>query len=297
MTVVTRSGKPVLEHQGRLQHLGIQAQSLLPAFLSSPAWATQLVGGSMGASKSRIKTFIQDYGLRWQEASRCGDVKTMDECVARFADLNDFFARQIAGIRIARPSDERTLTSQAQCRLMVFDSFDSSTVWVKGKNWSVASLLGTKTPPVDLRDCYVAIFRLAPQDYHRVHTPCGCTIVSARAIDGSFLSVHPDVVGSARDVYTHNARMVFHMRNRLLGDFYTVMVGAAMVGSIVRTAPVRKRLKKGQEFGMYQFGGSTNVMLIPKGGHVIKFDAALLRHSRKNVETLVNVGDRIATVV
>jgi phosphatidylserine decarboxylase len=73
------------------------------------------------------------------------------------------------------------------------------------------------------------------------------------------------------------------------------MVGAAMVGSIVQTAPEKRKLKKGAEFGYYQFGGSTNIMILP-ASCALTLDADILRNSKAGVETLVDVGEQIGRI-
>ena len=67
-------------------------------------------------------------------------------------------------------------------------------------------------------------------------------------------------------------------------------VGAMMVGRIVNT-PGRATVKKGQEKGHFEFGGSTIVVLLQKDR--VRLDADLLDNTRGGYETVVKMGERI----
>jgi phosphatidylserine decarboxylase len=88
--------------------------------------------------------------------------------------FNDFFARKLKpGVRpIAAPHDDSILVSPADCRLLVFPSIDDTTkIWLKGQDFTIASLLGPNFQHLlhHFHNPAVAIARLAPQDYHRWH--------------------------------------------------------------------------------------------------------------------------------
>jgi phosphatidylserine decarboxylase len=67
-------------------------------------------------------------------------------------------------------------------------------------------------------------------------------------------------------------------------------VGALMVGKIVnhRTAG---SVRRGQEKGYFQFGGSTVVLLLKKDTAVL--DSDILENSRQGIETVVKFGEKI----
>lgn len=76
---------------------------------------------------------------------------------------------------------------------MAFETVTEATrLWIKGREFSVARLLG---------DCYksevdryhggaVGIFRLAPQDYHRFHSPVDGVIGKMTYISGEYYTVN-----------------------------------------------------------------------------------------------------------
>ena len=70
-----------------------------------------------------------------------------------------------------------------------------------------------------------------------------------------------------------------------------ICVGATLVGSIVHTHQLQQPFSKGDEFGYFQFGGSTTILLFQSGR--IEYDADLLQHSGSSVEVLLKMGERV----
>jgi len=70
-----------------------------------------------------------------------------------------------------------------------------------------------------------------------------------------------------------------------------IAVGATMVGSISFLVQEGAPLKKGQQQGYFQFGGST-VALVFEAGRV-QWDADFRAFSSQNVEIFVLMGSRI----
>lgn len=213
-----------------------------------------------------------------------------------FKTFNQFFYRKLKeGVRpVADPEDPTTLVSSADCRLMAFASTDEATkVWIKGREFTVERLLGDKFKGKveKLHGGGLVIFRLAPQDYHRFHVPADATVGDITFIEGQYYTVNPMAIRSTIDVYGENVRCVVPFHSEEFGTFYCICIGAMMVGSINLTVKTGDRVRRGDEFGYYAFGGSTNVCVFEKG--IVQFDEDLLANSRAATETLVRVGMRI----
>ena len=76
---------------------------------------------------------------------------------------------------------------------MAFESVQEATrLWIKGREFTVARLLGEAYR--GQADKYIggalAIFRLAPQDYHRFHSPVDGTIGPMTYITGEYYTVN-----------------------------------------------------------------------------------------------------------
>ncbi|PWZ02399.1 hypothetical protein BCV70DRAFT_156823 [Testicularia cyperi] len=224
------------------------------------------------------------------------DVDEILDPLESFETFNQFFFRKLKPD--ARPNDEpgnaERLVSGADCRMMAFATISEATrIWIKGRDFTVERLLGDADKDVEAIDTYqnggsLAIFRLAPQDYHRFHCPADATVGKFTWIEGQYYTVNPMAIRSAIDVYGENVRVVVPFHSQPFGTFYAVCIGAMMVGSTVLTVKEGQRVKRGQEFGYFKFGGSTIVLVFQRGR--MQFDDDILNNSRAAIETLVRVG-------
>jgi phosphatidylserine decarboxylase len=76
---------------------------------------------------------------------------------------------------------------------MAFETISEATrLWIKGREFTVARLLGEAYK--DQAERYaggaLVIFRLAPQDYHRFHSPVDGTIGPMTKISGEYYTVN-----------------------------------------------------------------------------------------------------------
>ncbi|POV99013.1 hypothetical protein PSHT_13728 [Puccinia striiformis] len=137
----------------------------------------------------------------------------------------------------------------------------------------------------------LGIFRLAPQDYHRFHSPIDGKIIDIEYIEGQYYTVNPMAIRSSIDVYGENVRVVVCIQTAKFEKVYCVFVGAMMVGSINMSIKVNDQVRKGQDVGYFAFGGSTILTIVES--EKIKWDDDLLTNSNHSVETLVRVGNRV----
>lgn len=236
-----------------------------------------------------IPSFIEFHGLKVDEIL---------EPISSFKTFNDFFYRKLkpSARPTESPDDPRRLVSAADCRLMVFETVSEATkLWIKGREFSIARLLGDAYREEAER--YVggplAIFRLAPQDYHRFHVPVDGRIGEMRDVKGEYYTVNPQAIRSALDVYGENVRKIVPIDSPQFGRVMVVCVGAMMVGSIKITVKEGQDVKRGQELGYFAFGGSTIVVLFERGA--VEWDEDLVINGRACLETLVRVGMGIGT--
>lgn len=236
-----------------------------------------------------IPSFIEFHGLKVDEIL---------EPISSFKTFNDFFYRKLkpSARPTESPDDPRRLVSAADCRLMVFETVSEATkLWIKGREFSIARLLGDVYREEAER--YVggplAIFRLAPQDYHRFHVPVDGRIGEMRDVKGEYYTVNPQAIRSALDVYGENVRKIVPIDSPQFGRVMVVCVGAMMVGSIKITVEEGQDVKRGQELGYFAFGGSTIVVLFERGA--VEWDEDLVINGRACLETLVRVGMGIGT--
>ncbi|KAI9680667.1 MAG: hypothetical protein M1817_004107 [Caeruleum heppii] len=236
------------------------------------------------ASAREIKTFINFHQLNMSEV-----LLSLDQ----FRTFNEFFYRQLKeGARpCSAPDNPKIIVSPADCRSVVFNTMTEATsIWVKGREFSVSRLLGNTYPEDAKRytNGALGIFRLAPQDYHRFHIPVDGVMGTPKTIQGEYYTVNPMAIRSALDVYGENVRVVVPIDSDRHGRVMVICVGAMMVGSTVITARAGRRVNRTDELGYFKFGGSTLLLLFEPG--MMKFDEDLVGNSNGALETLVRVG-------
>ncbi|KAK6462519.1 phosphatidylserine decarboxylase-domain-containing protein [Scheffersomyces coipomensis] len=246
----------------------------------------------MPSSKNDINAFIKFHKL---DLSECVKSNPKD-----FETFNDFFYRKLKpnARPLESPSDSRVVTSPADCRCTAFETVTSATeLWIKGHSFTVAKLFNGNFENLEDGDfykadkCSLGIFRLAPQDYHRFHSPVDGVIKSIKFIEGEYYTVNPMAIRSELDVFGENIRCLIAIETEHFGMVVMVAVGAMMVGSTVLSIEVGDKIHRGDEVGYFKFGGSTIILLFEK--RVVKFDSDLIHNSKSCVETLIRVGQSI----
>ncbi len=232
------------------------------------------------ASRKDIAKLVAIPGCRAEEA---------EKPVSDYASFNEFFTRRLKPG--SRPLGDGVV-SPADGHLRLYLNADADTPFpLKGATRSLRKVFDDNAP-AGLYD--IAVIRLAPVDYHRFHFPCDCeTSEPPRVIPGEYHSVNPIALLRRPDIYADNERQIVKCRASF-GDFYLVDVGAFGVGTIVQTY-TGKHHSKGDEKGLFKFGGSTVIFIARSGA--VKFSADLVKNSAEGLETRILCGETIATLV
>jgi phosphatidylserine decarboxylase precursor len=211
-----------------------------------------------------------------------------------FNNVNEWFIRKIRPeVRpIAGPGDHDVIVSPADARLNVFTVFADTEIWLKTDMFNIATLLGEDHAP--FIGGSMAIVRLAPQDYHRFHMPISGTITKITKKTGTYHSVGVDGMRSDNDaIYNQRTVMLFDGEpGSKITKMAYVAVGATCVGSVSVNETLNTHYNKGEELGYFQFGGSTVVLVFPP--NIVAWNDDLIQHSKRAVESLVEVGVSIA---
>ena len=247
------------------------------------------------ASKAHIEPFINSFELQ----DSLVEMKEPDP--TKYATFNDFFAREIkeSARPIAEPENDLVASSPADCRLTAYQTTDLATkYWIKGHGFSIASLLGDEELAFRFDGGSIVIARLAPQDYHRWHSPVSGTVEAIKDIPGSYYTVNPQAINESGtlDVFCENKRSVMLLKRSSTGSPIAVIaVGAMLVGSIKYNEGVDQpgtNVRRGQCLGAFYYGGSTVIVLFPRGEMTV--DEDLARNSTtEDCETLMKVGWRV----
>lgn len=159
------------------------------------------------------------------------DVSEIADPISSFKTFNQFFYRKLHpdARPIEEPNNPRRVVSMADCRMMAFTTVtQASQIWIKGRDFTISRLLGpryAKEVP-KFEGGALAIFRLAPQDYHRFHSPVRGRVGKMTLIDGEYYTVNPQAIRSTLDVYGENVRKIVPIETEEFGTVMTVWVGA-----------------------------------------------------------------------
>ncbi|KAL4264791.1 Phosphatidylserine decarboxylase proenzyme 2 [Pleurotus pulmonarius] len=291
---------------GQLEEEKMQVYVRLGIRLLYKGAKSQMEGGR---ARGLLKSLSIKQGLKYDAPQSAADIPgfiefhnlNVDEILDpldSFKTFNEFFYRKLkkSARPVEQPDNPYRLVSAADCRMMAFETVsDATRLWIKGREFTVARLLGDayKAEADKYTGGALAIFRLAPQDYHRFHSPVDGTIGPMTYIDGEYYTVNPQAIRTALDVYGENVRKIVPIDSPQFGRVMAVCIGAMMVGSIKTTVNEGDFVKRGDEFGYFAFGGSTIVILFEKGA--VKWDEDLIINGKASLETLVRVGMGIGT--
>lgn len=184
--------------------------------------------------------------------------------------FNQFFAREVKSGRrpIADPRDDTVIVSPADAVFMGQWPIDEdSNITVKGINWAIAELLdGSPYKDAFEGGIYTHSF-LYIDDYHRYHLPVAGTVREIRNISGKvYLDVFREDDGTLNvvdgDTYQFNQeRGLVVIESPEVGLVAVLPIGMAYVSSVNLTTEVGAKLRKGDQFGYFMFGGSDIVMV------------------------------------
>jgi len=241
-------------------------------------------------SAFKVLPFIVKYNL---------DIDEFAKTPYEYKTFNDFFCRALK--KTARPiaDGERIAVFPADGRHLVFPNVDlADGFYVKGAKFTLAELFGEGDWPEEKRlltkkylGGATVISRLCPVDYHRFHFPIAGTPGEPRLLNGPLYSVSPIALRRNIGYLVQNKRILTELTSPVFGSVACFEVGATNVGTIVHTFVAGRPVAKGEEKGLFKFGGSCTITLFQAGR--IRFDSDLVAQSREWVETYARMGDRL----
>src|SRR5215213_2425945 len=187
--------------------------------------------------------------------------------LAEYASINAFFTRHLkAGLR---PIAAEAIVSPVDAAVGAYGPVaDDVLVQAKGRNYSLAALLGDAELAQAMDGGTFATLYLAPKDYHRIHVPLDGDIVAATYIPGELWPVNVHAVMHVADLFAVNERIVVTIRARAGGT----MVGTTRVAfDDLHTNARRRELQRrtydppipvraGAPLGHFEFGSTVIVV-------------------------------------
>jgi len=262
--------------------------------LSNSSFPSKIVGEYYQSrfSKKLVKPFIDKFQIKTKDY-RFGNLRAK-EFHDSFKSFDDFFTRELVTSARTFTQDKRLLPAFAEGRYFATESIhDILKFPVKGVHLRVADLL-----PIPEASWFeqgpMLIARLCPVDYHRYHYPDDGTTFKSYRRFGKFHSVNPIALASKPDCFIKNERRISILHTDNFGYLAFIEVGALFVGAIDQVHLEHQPFKRGDQKGMFHFGGSTVIVIGEKNRWTPTVD--LLEQSYNGLETYVRLGDVVATL-
>lgn len=197
-----------------------------------------------------------------------------------FASWNDFFTRQFKpGERpIDEPDNDSVIVSACEASpyniqhdVKLHDRF-----WIKSQPYSLQEILTPSQHELAHKFVGGSVYQafLSAFNYHRWHAPVSGIVSKAYLVDGSYYSdaesegVDPGGLNDSQGYITAvatRAVIIIDCDDAKLGQVGCVFVGMADVSSCIIEALPGQRVKKGDELGYFQYGGSTYCLIFEPG--------------------------------
>lgn len=209
-----------------------------------------------------------------------------------YKSWDDFFTRGFReGMRpVASPDNARVIANacESQPYNVTMNANARDQFWLKGQPYSVLDILAHDS----LAELFVGgtIYQafLNALSYHRWHAPVTGTVVKAYVVPGTYYSEplfeglgdrNAQGIDMANEVISQGyltamatrALIFFEADDPIVGLIVFVGIGMAEVSTCEITVQSGQRVNKGDQIGMFHFGGSTHCLLFRKGVHVDEF--------------------------
>jgi phosphatidylserine decarboxylase len=196
-----------------------------------------------------------------------------------FTSWNDFFTRRFKpGERpVAEPDNSKVITSACESTPYAIEQNVklSDTFWIKSQPYSLKDIFTESK--IKLAEKFIGgtVYQafLSAYNYHRWHAPVSGKISDVYLVDGTYYSEaesegqDPAGPNNSEGYITAVATrmvIVIDCDDKSLGQIACVFVGMAEVSSCINVVKKGQSVKKGDEIGYFQFGGSTYCMIFQK---------------------------------
>lgn len=220
---------------------------------------------------------------------RSNNINLDDYKKQEFDSYNDCFTREIKDGLREFSAEGKDLCAPCDSKLSVYSISDNSTFLVKNTVYTMEQLTRSKRISEEYQGGYLMVFRLCVDDYHHYSFVDDGVVSRNFRIPGVYHTVNP-IAGDYYPIYKENTREFSFLNSKNFGTIMMMEVGALLVGRIVNL-PGKKSVVRGEEKGMFEFGGSTVILAFKKDQ--ITLDQDILENSLENCETVVKMGEVI----
>ena len=245
---------------------------------------SKIVGAFLSSrlSKPLIKGFVKKNGIN------------LDDFYSdNFKCFNDCFTRQIKdGVRSFDMSPEAFI-SPCDSYLSAYNITEDTLLTIKGSEYRIRDLVDSDELAKSYEGGVCLVFRLCVHHYHRyIYLDSGKKGENF-FIKGKLHTVRPIALESL-PVFKRNCREYTVLETENFGKVTQIEVGAMLVGKI-KNHHGAASFNRGEEKGMFLYGGSTIVLLLEEGK--VKINEEFFSATENDKETEVLVGQKIGEKV
>lgn len=243
-------------------------------------WVSKLVGKILDtkASVVLIDKFVKNHNI---------NLSLYEE--KKYRSYNDFFTRRRKEEYRKIDLEPHHLISPCDCKLSVYPINQQNQFRIKGSSYTITDLLQRRKIAKQYVGGFCIICRLTEEDYHRYCYIDNGTHGKNHFIKGVFHTVKP-ISLKKYSIYKTNCRSFTLLNTEHFGKVVQMEVGALLVGRI-KNHFENHSFQKGEEKGMFEYGGSTIVLLVEPNKVIIEKE--LVYNTKKGYETIVTCGSKI----
>jgi phosphatidylserine decarboxylase len=195
-----------------------------------------------------------------------------------FQSWDDFFTRRFRDGRrpVVEPEDDSVIANACESApyRIATNVRERDQFWIKAQPYSLTHMLAGDPLANEFTGGTLYQAFLSALSYHRWHSPVSGRIVKTRVIDGSYYAENlaegfdPAGPNESQGYITQvasRALVFIEADNPDIGLMGVMFVGMAEVSSNEITVYEGQHVRKGDELGMFHFGGSTHVLMFRPG--------------------------------
>ncbi|KAK5994146.1 L-tryptophan decarboxylase [Cladobotryum mycophilum] len=264
-------------------------------FLQTPESAEVLGDHTQGwFGPTGLKDLVQVANAPLKSSMKFEDMYICDPSAKHygFKSWDDFFTRQVKDEArpVASPDDDSVIANACESKVyqIAHDAKLRDEFFAKGQPYSVLDMLARDPLADQFAGATVYQAFLSALSYHRWHAPVSGTIKRAFVEDGTYFS-EPMIEGlqdlTAKEINTGGitvsqgylssvatrAVIFIEADNSAIGLMAFIGIGMDEVSSCEIMVKEGQHIKKGEQLGMFHFGGSSHCLLFRKGVKISGF--------------------------
>jgi len=222
-----------------------------------------------------------------------------------YTSFDDFFVRKLKpDVRPVEGKDDQNVivsACEAAPLKIAKDVKEYDSFWIKEQRYSMEFLLNRNKFATAFYGGTVYQGFLSPTTYHRLHSPVDGYIYDLELVEGTYFSQpyfkDEDLLFNEAQQYMCHVctRAIYWIKadNPNIGLMAFIALGMSDVSTVECTVKKGDSVEKGQEVGMFHFGGSSHLLVFRKGVNVVFDDDVKPSMHAANIE----VNARIAKVM